>query len=61
MIAKCEIFITVTYIFIGIFKKQIYLQSKENLSDHRYERTDMGIKRKIFVTVTKQFTNTLCT
>ena len=37
-------------------KLQIFLLNKENISDHKYERTDMVTKCKIFVTVTLHLT-----
>ena len=39
-------------IFIGICKKQIQLPNSEYLRNHRFERTNLAYKCKIFVAVT---------
>ena len=48
MATKCEMFINYLKTFIDICKNQLSLPNKEYLRDHRYERTNIAYKYKIF-------------
>ena len=49
MVAKCKMFMNCSKNIIANCKMQ--LPKREYLGDHRYERTNMGYKCKIFETV----------